>query len=61
MRLNECEQVKETLQTHLGVNLTIVDDSGLFLNRFAGVTEPEAKRKIFGGTCKLAYGSPLSK
>lgn len=53
MRLNECPQVKETLQEHLGINLTIVDGSELFLGRLAGVTEPEAKRKIIGGTCKL--------
>jgi len=50
MRLNECQQVKETLQKHLGINLTIVDGSQLFLSRLAGVTEPEAKRKIIGGT-----------
>jgi GMP synthase (glutamine-hydrolysing) len=52
MRLNECEQVKETLDKHLGINLTVVDGSELFLGRLAGVTEPEAKRKIIGGTCK---------
>jgi len=52
MRLNECTQVKGTLQEHLGINLTIVDGSDLFLRRLAGVTEPEAKRKIIGGTCK---------
>ncbi|KAL6922171.1 hypothetical protein ACHAPO_002931 [Fusarium lateritium] len=50
MRLNECEQVKETLDKHLGINLTVVDGSELFLGRLAGVTEPEAKRKIIGGT-----------
>ncbi|KAL2760020.1 hypothetical protein ACRALDRAFT_1046636 [Sodiomyces alcalophilus JCM 7366] len=50
MRLNECAQVKETLAQHLGINLTIVDGSELFLSRLAGVTEPEAKRKIIGGT-----------
>jgi GMP synthase (glutamine-hydrolysing) len=54
MRLNECEQVKETLDKHLGINLTVVDGSELFLGRLAGVTEPEAKRKIIGGTCEAA-------
>lgn len=57
MRLNECPQVKETLQEHLGINLTIVDGSGLFLDRLAGVVEPEAKRKIIGATCELAHES----
>ncbi|RGP75838.1 gmp synthase [Fusarium longipes] len=50
MRLNECEQVKETLEKHLGINLTVVDGAELFLSRLAGVTEPEAKRKIIGGS-----------
>ncbi|KAK1969664.1 GMP synthase [Colletotrichum eremochloae] len=50
MRLNECEQVKETLQKHLGINLTVVDGAELFLSRLKGVTEPEKKRKIIGGT-----------
>ncbi|KAL9566435.1 hypothetical protein ACKAV7_009350 [Fusarium commune] len=50
MRLNECEQVKETLDKHLGINLTVVDGSDLFFSRLAGVTEPEAKRKIIGET-----------
>ncbi|PHH83421.1 hypothetical protein CDD83_2987 [Cordyceps sp. RAO-2017] len=50
MRLNECQQVKETLQQHLGINLTIVDGTELFLGRLAGVVEPETKRKIIGET-----------
>jgi GMP synthase (glutamine-hydrolysing) len=53
MRLNECEQVKETLEKHLGINLTVVDGAELFLSRLMGVTEPEKKRKIIGGTCML--------
>lgn len=52
MRLNECEQVKETLDKHLGINLTVVDGSKLFFDRLAGITEPEAKRKIIGETCE---------
>lgn len=51
MRLNECVQVKETLEKHLGINLTVVDGAELFLGRLKGVTEPEKKRKIIGGTC----------
>ncbi|KAK1463898.1 GMP synthase [Colletotrichum melonis] len=46
MRLNECEQVKETLEKHLGINLTVADGAELFLGRLKGVTEPEKKRKI---------------
>ncbi|ETS07181.1 GMP synthase [Trichoderma reesei RUT C-30] len=50
MRLNECEQVKETLDEHLGINLTVVDGAELFLSRLKGVNEPEKKRKIIGAT-----------
>ncbi|KAI1203030.1 GMP synthase [Nemania serpens] len=50
MRLNECQQVKETLQEHLGINLTIIDGAELFFSRLAGVVEPETKRKIIGET-----------
>jgi GMP synthase (glutamine-hydrolysing) len=51
MRLHECEQVKKTLTEHLGINLTVVDASELFLNGLKGITDdPEAKRKFIGGT-----------
>ena len=50
MRLNECQQVKETLSKHLGINLTVADASEKFLSRLSGVIEPEKKRKIIGGT-----------
>ncbi|KAB5562714.1 class I glutamine amidotransferase-like protein [Coniochaeta sp. 2T2.1] len=50
MRLNECQQVKETLEKHLGINLTVVDSAELFLGRLKGVREPEKKRKIIGET-----------
>ncbi|KAK3683585.1 hypothetical protein B0T22DRAFT_252501 [Podospora appendiculata] len=50
MRLNECEQVHKTLSEHLGINLTVVDASKLFLDGLKGVTDPETKRKIIGGT-----------
>lgn len=55
MRLNECEQVKETLQKHLGINLTVVDSADLFLGRLKGVKEPEKKRKIIGETFVCPY------
>lgn len=58
MRLNECEQVKETLGKHLGINLTVVDGAELFLSRLKGVTEPEKKRKVIGKTCTFASSNP---
>ena len=48
MRKNEAEQVVETFRDRLGVPLIAVDATDRFLDRLAGQTEPEAKRKIIG-------------
>ena len=48
LRLGEGEQVLRTFSDHLGVRVVHVDASEVFLERLAGVTDPEAKRKIIG-------------
>lgn len=50
LRLNESKQVDEMLNKDLGVNLTVVDASDLFLSRLKDVEDPEQKRKIIGNT-----------
>ncbi|KAI0052259.1 GMP synthase [Auriscalpium vulgare] len=50
LRMNEAKQVNEMLNKDLGVNLTVVDASDLFLSRLDGVEDPEKKRKIIGNT-----------
>ena len=51
LRLNEAQQVKETLTKHLGINLTVVDASERFLGLLKGVKDdPEKKRKAIGNT-----------
>lgn len=50
LRLNEAQQVNDMLNKDLGVNLTVVDASELFLTRLNGVEDPEQKRKIIGNT-----------
>ncbi|KIM22950.1 hypothetical protein M408DRAFT_18033 [Serendipita vermifera MAFF 305830] len=50
LRLNEAARVKKTLCEDLGVNLHVADASSLFLERLAGVEDPEQKRKIIGNT-----------
>ncbi|KDQ53173.1 hypothetical protein JAAARDRAFT_39542 [Jaapia argillacea MUCL 33604] len=50
LRLNEATQVNTMLNKDLGVNLTVVDASSLFLSRLEGVEDPEQKRKIIGNT-----------
>jgi GMP synthase (glutamine-hydrolysing) len=47
LRKNEYEQVLDTYQ-HFGLNIHGVDASEEFYKELAGVSEPEAKRKIIG-------------
>ncbi|KAF9459952.1 GMP synthase [Collybia nuda] len=50
LRKNEAQQVNDMLNKDLGVNLTVIDASSLFLSRLEGVEDPEQKRKIIGNT-----------
>jgi len=50
MRKNECKDSKAILDDKLGINLTVVDASDLFIGRLAGIIDPEQKRKIIGNT-----------
>ena len=49
LRLHEAAQVRERF-TRLGLPLEFVDAADLFLERLAGVVDPERKRKIIGAT-----------
>jgi GMP synthase (glutamine-hydrolysing) len=48
MRKNESEQVVAAFRDHYKVPLIAVDAEERFLQRLAGVTDPETKRKIIG-------------
>ena len=48
MRKGESDQVIEVFRNQLGANLTYVDAVDRFLDKLAGVAEPERKRKIIG-------------
>ncbi len=48
MRRGESKEVVHTFRDHFGIDLDFVDASKLFLDRLAGVTDPEQKRKIIG-------------
>jgi GMP synthase (glutamine-hydrolysing) len=50
LRASEPEQVEKMLREHFHINLIHVDASQLFLQRLAGVSDPERKRKIIGET-----------
>jgi GMP synthase (glutamine-hydrolysing) len=48
MRLNESDQVVETFKRNMGIELIHVSAGPRYFEKLAGVTEPEAKRKIIG-------------
>ncbi|MBQ8556659.1 MAG: glutamine-hydrolyzing GMP synthase [Clostridia bacterium] len=49
MRKGESEQVIEVFRNQLDANLIYIDATDRFLDKLAGVSEPEKKRKIIGG------------
>ena len=49
MRKGESEQVVEVFGKQLDANLIYIDATDRFLDKLAGVSEPEKKRKIIGG------------
>src|SRR5690606_36007973 len=48
LRLNEAEQVMDTMSNHLGIRVLHVNAAEQFMGKLAGVSDPEAKRKIIG-------------
>jgi GMP synthase (glutamine-hydrolysing) len=48
LRLNEGQQVVDTFDKHMGLKLVHIDASERFMQELAGVSDPEAKRKIIG-------------
>jgi len=49
MRKGESEQVVDVFRRQLGANLIYVDAVDRFLDKLAGISDPEQKRKIIGG------------
>lgn len=50
LRLNEGAEVKARFEDHYQIPLVYVDASELFLQKLAGISDPERKRKIIGET-----------
>jgi GMP synthase (glutamine-hydrolysing) len=50
LRAGERERIEQTFARDLSLNLQVVDASALFLERLAGVLDPEQKRRIIGHT-----------
>ncbi len=49
LRKGEPEQVIEVFRNQMDANLVYVDATDRFLDKLAGVDDPETKRKIIGG------------
>ena len=61
MRKGESEQVVEVFQNQLGANLIYIDATDRFLDKLAGVAEPEQKRKIIGGEFITVFAEEAKK
>jgi len=48
LRLDERAKVEKMFKDNIGLNLRVVDAEEMFLTQLAGVTDPEAKRKVIG-------------
>ena len=61
LRLGEGEEVAAYLREHFDLNLNYVQASRLFLDKLAGVTDPEQKRKIIGATFIEVFEAEAAK
>jgi GMP synthase (glutamine-hydrolysing) len=61
LRLNEGDQVMDMFVGKLHAKVIRVDASALFLGKLAGVSEPEAKRKIIGGEFVTVFKQEAAK
>ena len=61
LRLNEGDMVMDMFVGRLHANVIRVDASELFLRRLAGVSDPEAKRKIIGSEFVTVFKQEAAK
>ena len=61
LRLNEAQQVMQTFADNLGTRVIHVDASDVFLEKLAGVSDPEAKRKIIGAEFVTVFQHEAAK
>lgn len=61
LRKNEGDQVMDMFAKNMGVKVIRVNAEERFLSRLAGVTDPEAKRKIIGNTFIEVFDEEAAK
>ena len=61
LRKDEFTEVQTTMRGALGLNVVAVDASDRFLQRLAGITDPEQKRKIIGNEFIAVFDDEAAK
>lgn len=61
LRKGEAEQVMESLEGKFGLNIVKVDAQDRFLDKLAGVSDPEKKRKIIGNEFIQVFNDEAQK
>ena len=61
LRKGEPEQVVKVFRDEMDANLIYVDAVDRFLDKLAGVSDPETKRKIIGAECIEVFNDEASK
>lgn len=61
LRLDEGKQVMKTFAENMGIKIIHVDATAQFMGKLAGVTDPEAKRKIIGREFVEVFQEQASK
>ena len=61
LRKDEFQRVQTTMRESLGLNVVAVDASERFLQKLAGVTDPEAKRKAIGNEFIAVFDDEAAK
>ncbi|AEV95581.1 glutamine-hydrolyzing GMP synthase [Pediococcus claussenii] len=61
LRKGEAQQVMDSLEGKFGLNIVKVDAQDRFLNKLAGVSDPEQKRKIIGNEFIQVFNDEAQK
>ncbi|MFG1491844.1 asparagine synthase-related protein, partial [Oceanospirillum sp. HFRX-1_2] len=61
LRKNEGDMVMDMFAKNMGVKVIRADAEDLFLGKLAGVSDPEAKRKVIGNTFIEVFDAEASK
>ena len=60
LRKNEVEDVLVNLQSDLGININLLDQSKIFLKKLSKIKDPEQKRKIIGKQFIRSFESEIN-